>query len=100
MTLEELSRRLFVSVPEAAAEVFGLDERTVRRAIADGQVPGVKVGNKTLIPVPKLLAMLGAEYHDQDHGGAEQAVSAGQSDESGGPRVLPRIVREGGEGAA
>lgn len=95
MTLDDLRGRLFVSVPEAAAEVFGLDERTVRRAIADGQVPGVKVGNKTLIPVPKLLAMLGAQYQDEDHGGDGHAVSAGQSDASGGPRVLPRLLRGG-----
>lgn len=93
MTLDELRGRLFVSVPEAAAEVFRLDERTVRRAIADGQVPGVKVGNKTLIPVPKLLAMLGAEYQGQDHDGAEQPSTAGHSDESGGSRVPPPTLR-------
>jgi excisionase family DNA binding protein len=98
MTPEELRGRLFIGVPEAAAEVFEVDERTVRRAIADGQIPGVKIGNKTLIPVPKLLALLGVEYHGQDHGGDEQTVSAGQGDESRGLRVLPHLVR-GGTGA-
>lgn len=61
MTLAELQERLFIDVPEAAAQVFRVDERTVRRAIADGQIPGVKVGNKTLIPVPKLVALLAAQ---------------------------------------
>jgi len=61
MDLDHLRGRLFIGVPEAARHVFEVDERTLRRAIADGQVPGVKVGVRTLIPVPALLRLLGAE---------------------------------------
>ncbi|MEV4888982.1 helix-turn-helix domain-containing protein [Nonomuraea sp. NPDC055795] len=62
MNLDELRARNFVSVGQAA-EFFGdetgpIDERTVRRAIEVGQLLAVKVGNKTLIPVPPLLALL------------------------------------------
>jgi hypothetical protein len=35
-----------------------LDERTVRRGIEAGQIPSVKIGNKVLVPVPPLLALL------------------------------------------
>lgn len=62
MNLDDLRRRNFVTVGQAA-EFFNdgtgpLDERTVRRAIEAGQLPAVKVGNKVLIPVPPLLALL------------------------------------------
>lgn len=58
MTLDELRARNFVTVTEAA-EFFGdCDERTVRRAIDSDQLAAVKLGTKTLIPVPPLLALL------------------------------------------
>ncbi len=63
MTPDELRTRNFVNVAEAA-EFLGpgepLDERTVRRAIEQGQIPALKVGAKTLIPVAPLLAMIQA----------------------------------------
>lgn len=75
MNLDELRGRLFLTVPEAAAEVFGVDERTLRRAITDGQVPGVKVGNKTLIPVPGLLRLLAADHgEDQERQGGQETA--------------------------
>lgn len=70
MTPDELRQRLFIPVPEAAADVFGVDERTVRRGIEKGQIPAIKIGNKTLIPVAKLLPLLGL-----DAGSADQEPS-------------------------
>lgn len=62
MTLDELRSRNFATVAEVAETFFGgqVDERTVRRAIADGQIQAVKVGAKTLVPVAPLLAMIDA----------------------------------------
>jgi hypothetical protein len=51
MTLDDLDGRLFASTTEAAAILDGLDPRTVRRAIAAGDIPGRRVGNKLLVPV-------------------------------------------------
>ena len=50
--------RLFASVPEVAG-ILGLDERTVRRAVADGQIPATKVGVRVLIPTAWLRAQAG-----------------------------------------
>lgn len=60
MTIEELRQRNFATVAEVAAAFFGgmCDERTIRRGIEQGQIPAIKVGTKTLIPVPKLLALI------------------------------------------
>jgi excisionase family DNA binding protein len=58
MTLDEIRSRTFATVAEVAELLDGTDERTVRRAISDGQIPAIKVGTKTLIPVPRLLALI------------------------------------------
>jgi excisionase family DNA binding protein len=57
MTLDEIRCRLFVTVAEVA-EILDMDERTVRRAIEQGQIPAIKVGVQTAIPAPKLLALI------------------------------------------
>ena len=64
MNLTDLQQRNFIS-PKEAAEFFGtadhpMDERTIRRAAEEGQIQAVKIGAKTLIPVPPLLALLDA----------------------------------------
>ena len=97
MTLSELRQRLFIDVPTAARLVFDCDERTVRRGIERGQLPAVKVGHKTLLPVPKLLAMLGAEYQAEDHETSCDASDADQGGSRGSVGVLP--LRCGGDAA-
>jgi excisionase family DNA binding protein len=42
----------------ATAEVLNVDERTVTRAIRDGQLPSVRVGRRLLVPRLRLLALL------------------------------------------
>lgn len=58
MTPDELRGRNFITVQELAADVLGVDERTARRAIEQGQIPAVKVGNKTLIPAPRVAELI------------------------------------------
>lgn len=53
-----LSERLFMSVPEVA-DVLGVDQRTLRRAAEDGQVPSVRVGVRILIPTTWLREQAG-----------------------------------------
>lgn len=81
MNLAELRQRNFISPKEAAA-FFGtpdhpVDERTVRRAAEGGQIPSVKIGTKTLIPVPPLLALL-----DVNHAVAASEPSAATVDQA------------------
>lgn len=59
MSLDQLRTQNFAS-REQAAEFLGVDVRTVGRAIDAGQLPAVKVGNRVLVPVPGLLALLEA----------------------------------------
>ena len=58
MTLDEFSDRLFTGVAEAA-RILEVDERTVRRAIAAGEIPATKVGARHMIPVVWLREQAG-----------------------------------------
>lgn len=49
MKIDVLEGRLFATVPEIA-EIFGYDERTVRRGIKAGQIPAVQVGATHRVP--------------------------------------------------
>lgn len=49
-----------LTVKEVAA-LLELDDRTIYRAIQDGQLPVLEVGKKKLIPRLKLLALLGGD---------------------------------------
>lgn len=65
MDLEELriSRAAVVTVAEAAA-VFGVDVRTVTRAIENGELPALRLGRRVLIPRLPLLTALGVRVDD------------------------------------
>ncbi|WP_043615258.1 helix-turn-helix domain-containing protein [Nonomuraea candida] len=50
MKTDEMNGRLFATVPEVS-RLLRADDRTIRRAIADGQIPGVRLGTTWRIPV-------------------------------------------------
>jgi hypothetical protein len=52
------SGRLFVT-PQEVAAAFGMDERSIRRAIAAGQIPATKVGVFNQIPASWLRERAG-----------------------------------------
>jgi excisionase family DNA binding protein len=58
--LEELriSRAAVVTVAQAA-DVLGIDVRTVSRAIENGELPALRLGRRILVPRLPLLAALG-----------------------------------------
>ena len=78
MHLDELriSRAAVVTVAQAAS-VFGVDVRTVTRAIQNGELPAVRLGRRVLIPRLPLLAVLGVTAGDA----LSEANDAGSSDQ-------------------
>lgn len=50
-----------------AAELLGVDQRTVTRAILEGQLPCLHVGRRVLIPRVPLLACLGVSGENSVH---------------------------------
>jgi excisionase family DNA binding protein len=44
-----------------AARFLGMDVRTVRKAIADGQIPSVRLAQTTYVPLVRLRAWLAGE---------------------------------------
>lgn len=59
MTLDEARRRLTVTVPEAG-QLLGIGRDSAYRAADRGEIPTLKLGRRLVVPVPKLLALLGA----------------------------------------
>lgn len=49
-SLDDLAGKLFANTPEVAS-LLGRDERTVRKAVESGTIPGQKIGANWLIPV-------------------------------------------------
>jgi excisionase family DNA binding protein len=72
MDLEDLraSRSAVVTVAQAAS-IFGVDVRTVSRAIQTGELPVLRLGRRILIPRIRLLELLGV-----DGGGEPDAETA------------------------
>ena len=65
MNLDDLriSRSAVVTVSQAAS-VFGVDVRTVTRAIENGELQAVRLGRRVLIPRLPLLAAPGVEVDE------------------------------------
>jgi excisionase family DNA binding protein len=57
VNVDDIRGKATITVAEAA-ELLGLDQRSVRNGCLSGEIPSVKIGRRTLIPVPKLLAMI------------------------------------------
>jgi excisionase family DNA binding protein len=78
--LDELriSRAAVVTVAQAAS-VFGVDVRTVTRAIDNGELPALRLGRRVLIPRLPLLAALGVRVEDT-HTEAHDAGSGDRDD--------------------
>jgi excisionase family DNA binding protein len=57
---DELLSRLFVSVADTA-RLMGVDHRTIRRAIADGDIPAVKIRGRIRIRVSWIKQQAGIE---------------------------------------
>ena len=65
MDLDNLrASRAAVVTLAPAASVFGVDVRTVSRAIENGELPALRLGRRVLIPRLYLLAALGVRAED------------------------------------
>jgi hypothetical protein len=64
--LAALDGKLFASVPEVAT-VLRSDPRSVHRAIAAGDIPAIRVGPRSLVPVKWLRQAAGLETSEAGH---------------------------------
>lgn len=58
MTPDELNSRNFISVRVAADVLGGVDERSIRRAIARGEIPAIQVGQRRMVPTAWLRSQI------------------------------------------
>lgn len=58
LTLDEIRNRPSLTVVEAG-RALGLGQVAAYRAVRSGDIPSVRIGARIVVPVPKLLALLG-----------------------------------------
>lgn len=58
--LADLEGKLFADVPETAA-LLRIDQRTVRRSIEAGDIPGIRTGQRWRVPTSWLRKAAGLE---------------------------------------
>ena len=58
--MDELRRKTTITVPEAG-QVLGIGRAAAYAAADRGEIPTLRLGKRLVVPVPKLLAMLGAD---------------------------------------
>lgn len=59
LTIDDIRHRATITVPEAA-RVLSLSRDVAYKAALVGELPVLRLGRRILVPVPRLLAMLGA----------------------------------------
>ena len=64
-TLGDLAGQFFADVPQVAS-ILGRDERTIRRAIEAGKIPGQKIGAKWAVPTSWLREQAGVPEPSPD----------------------------------
>ena len=62
--LTELRGKTTVPIWPDAARVLGISRNSAFKAAADGSLPTLRFGKRLVVPVPKLLAMLGVVDRD------------------------------------
>jgi excisionase family DNA binding protein len=60
ITQPDLTARVTISVEEAA-KVLGIGRSAAYDAVHRGEIPHIRIGRRYLIPVPRLLTILGAD---------------------------------------
>jgi excisionase family DNA binding protein len=58
ITTEHLAGRATISVEEAG-RLLGIGRSAAYEAIRRGEIPHLRIGRRYLVPVPRLLALLG-----------------------------------------
>jgi hypothetical protein len=71
VTLADIEHRATVSV-EVAGKFLGVSRDSSYAAARTGELPTIRIGHRLLVPVPKLLAMVGHEP------AAKQSVTDGR----------------------
>lgn len=74
MSTPDLTGRLTCTVPEAG-QVLGIGRDAAYRAAADGTIPTLRLGRRIVVPIPKLMALLGATP-DMDEAGTPIPANA------------------------
>jgi excisionase family DNA binding protein len=83
--MDAIRCRTTCTVPEAG-EVLGIGRDAAYRAAHDGTIPTLRLGRRLVVPVPKLLALIGLAPENGDGASATDALIVTTGQDFGGPR--------------
>lgn len=75
MTLDELAGRLTCTVPEAG-RLLGIGRDAAYAAAERGEIPTLRLGRRLVVPVPRLLDLVGAAPTHSESASATDAPIA------------------------
>lgn len=82
MSAQEAPARLTITVPEAG-RMLGIGRDAAYAAAARGEIPTLKLGRRLVVPLPRLLDLVGAAPDMSDGPGATPEPTATNLDEIG-----------------
>lgn len=83
-TLDDLNGRLTCTVPEAG-QLLGIGRDSAYAAAERGEIPTLRLGRRIVVPVPRLLELLGVDPRHSDGVLATSTPTATTDQDSGGP---------------
>jgi excisionase family DNA binding protein len=86
MSVPALEGRLTCTVPEAG-RLLGIGRDAAYAAAERGEIPVLRLGRRLVVPVPRLLQLLGATP-DMSEAGTPMPATATTNEVSGGPRLV------------
>jgi hypothetical protein len=90
--LDDLAGRTTITVPQAG-EVLGIGRDAAYAAAKKGDIPTLHIGRRVLVPVPALLAMLGANADNNHAKIPAQALAESLAEAVEHQNVVKRLMR-------
>lgn len=85
MNLEQVRGRATITVPEAG-QLLSIGRDAAYAAAERGELPVLRLGRRLVVPVPRLLELLGMPQTDSEASSREELATASTPDSSQEPR--------------
>lgn len=75
MNLDQVRRRTTITVPEAG-DILGIGRDAAYAAASRGEIPTLRLGRRIVVPVPRLLELIGIRPETEEGAPGRTPISA------------------------